>query len=268
MNFKERSYSKLRIAMLVISGILCLACFGLFLYLLISKYDPYNRLWASFGTALLFLVPVVVDLIFHKKVSDFIITFYIIYMIFAGLIGSVFYLYNITNWYDKLAHSIFGYVGGIIGLYVVCKLSDINSHKIFYTMIVCFAISLACGAVWEIWEFSSDMLFHQQAQGKPLEVITGEYVTPVTDTMFDLICNFCGTIVFCLHYLVHKKSGKNLTMGSIIKDFTTPYKPNKKSNENKPEEIIELETNDENKEDLKEKISEKLDENKETKKEE
>ncbi len=232
MNFKNRVYSKLRIAMLSISGILALGCFGLFLYLLISKYDPYNRLWSSFGSALLFLVPIVFDLFFHKKISDFIVTFFIIYMIFASLIGSVFYLYNITNWYDKLAHSIFGYVGGIIGLYVICKLSDINSHKILYTMIVCFAISLACGAVWEIWEFSSDMLFHQQAQGKPLEVITGEYITPVTDTMFDLICNFGGAIVFCLHFLIHKKTGKNLVMGSIIKDFTSSYKQNENLTDN------------------------------------
>ena len=209
-----------RITTITLSIMLSLLCFGFSLYYLITKNDPNNRLVATAGVGVVFLIPYVAELIMRKKLSNFVLVFFMLYATCAGLIGSAFTVYKLNNWYDKVIHSLFGYVGCIIGLFAVCKMSDIKSLKPAFVVFVCFSVSLMIGALWEICEFCSDQFLGQTAQGFPVETITGEMVTTIKDTMLDIICNFGGAVVFCIHYVISKATKKNLLIESMTNDFS------------------------------------------------
>ena len=48
------------------------------------------------------------------------------------------------------------------------------------------------GALWEVFEFSGDMILNNNAQGEPVTLPDGQVIRPVADTMEDIICNLCG----------------------------------------------------------------------------
>lgn len=211
--------SKLRIANMVVAAIVFVGLWVMFFIALAGIWDPYDRKFAYVACSLLMIAPFMVELIFGVKISDFVLTFFIAYALFAGVLCSGFAFYKIVPEFDKVAHSLFGYVGCIIGLLIVCKLSDYNRQSPLLVILVCFAASLACGACWEIMEFASDLLFNQTAQGVPVETVDGAIVVDRLDTMLDIICNFCGAVVFVVHYVIHIATKRNLIMGSIIKDL-------------------------------------------------
>ena len=48
--------------------------------------------------------------------------------------------------------------------------------------------------------------------------VDANYVS-VQDTDMDMLCHAGGSILFCLHYLIHVFTKKNLGMGAFIKDI-------------------------------------------------
>lgn len=95
--------------------------------------------------------------------------------------------------------------------------------------------SLGTACLWELIEFMGDMLFGQTSQGVIPDGVremiaeqgyTGvranweaiKYVS-VRDTDLDMLCHAGGSIVFCIHYLVHVFAKKNLGMGFLVSDI-------------------------------------------------
>jgi hypothetical protein len=75
-------------------------------------------------------------------------------------------------------------------------------------------------AVWEIIEFSSDRFFGTVTQGDPLDVIGGGSATDVGETMFDIIANFIGAIIFMIQYTFHHKTKKAPIMNFMINELS------------------------------------------------
>lgn len=212
--------SKLRVAMMIVCGLtFVLLWVAFFLTLGGIMPDPHNRMFTYAMTSLLMLAPYIIEMAFGVKFSDFILTFFVVYAFLAAVLGAAFALYQTVPYFDKAIHALFGYVGCVVGLLVVCKLSDYDKLTPFFVATVCFAVSLACGAVWEILEFSADIFFGQTAQGKPVDLAGGGTGVLRDDTMLDIVCNFCGAVVFIIHYVIHVMSRRNLVMGSIIRDL-------------------------------------------------
>lgn len=153
--------------------------------------------------------------------------FFVIYAFIASFLGSVLQFSAKITGYDKVLHFAFGYVGSVIGLFFVCKLSDAEKARPVYVVFVCVATSLALALLWEIFEFSGDMLFGNNAQGVPILGEDGNYYRPVTDTMYDAICNTGGAIVFLIHYVIHVCTKKSLLLGAMKKDFSKGKKTEK-----------------------------------------
>lgn len=175
----------------------------------------------------LWLVPFIFKPIFKDKISDSIYVFFVIYAFIASFLGSVLQFSAKITGYDKVLHFAFGYVGSVIGLFFVCKLSDAEKARPVYVVFVCVATSLALALLWEIFEFSGDMLFGNNAQGVPILGEDGNYYRPVTDTMYDVICNTGGAIVFLIHYVIHVCTKKSLLLGAMKKDFSKGKKTEK-----------------------------------------
>ncbi len=216
-NTKRNIIRKINI---IVSITLSIICFGLFIYTLITGDDPYNRLLGYLGVGILFVLPILFEVIFKRRLSNTIYTFINIFLFFFTFVGVVLLFYGYVPFYDKAMHSLFGYIGCILGLLIVCKLAKYEELNPIFIAIVCFSVSLMCGAVWEIFEYMCDSFLGQNMQGDLLTTIDGEQIRTITDTMRDIICNFVGALVFIIHYILHIKSKKNLYLGNIINDFS------------------------------------------------
>lgn len=205
----------LTIINLSLNGLLSALCVALMIIYGL-KGDPDHRMLSCVFMFVLSLIPLCAELIFKFRLNPTVYLFYIVYLFVAGLWGSCLNGYNKVWWLDIAIHFFFGYVGGLIGLFYLCKTKENLKLKLFTIVLICFAVSMACGAVWEIFEFIGDRFFGQTAQGFP-----NNGITPVNDTMEDIVCNFGGAVLFCIHYALYKLTHKNLGMGYIEKDFST-----------------------------------------------
>lgn len=131
------------------------------------------------------------------------ISFYLIYSFIIGAmyLGNVFDFYIIIPMYDKILHLLSGLIIGLIGYILFLHLSNGsggNSFKRYMPILFSIIFSIACAAVWEIWEFSTDQLFGFASQNNSLH-----------DTMWDIICGtlmgIISNIPIYLYYIKGKK---------------------------------------------------------------
>jgi len=113
----------------------------------------------------------------------------------------------------------------MIGLFFACKLSDTQKLSPVFVALFCFAVSMMFGALWEVFEFSGDMILNNNAQGEPVTLPDGQVIRPVADTMEDIICNLCGAAAFVIHYAAHAISRRSLGFNALIRDFSKGKKP-------------------------------------------
>ncbi len=171
------------------------------------------------GNALLWLVPFAGRAIFRDKIGDAMWAIFVIFAFLASFLGSVEGLYGSVWWYDLAMHTLFGYLGGFIGLFFLCKLADADKLNPLLVILFCFAVSLMFAALWEIFEFAGDKLLGNNAQGVPVTDINGDLYIPVDDTMEDIICNTVGALVFAAHYAAHVLSKRSLLLAGAKRDF-------------------------------------------------
>ena len=172
----------------------------------IKDYDELFRIGLAAVTA--WIVYFVCKITFLKKSE---ICFYVIlaFTFSAIYLGNVWDLYRIIPIYDKLLHLLSGVIIAIIGFVLFLYLNNGNIKEDFNTYFaVIFSIifSIAAAGLWEIWEFSTDMLFGFHSQNNSL-----------IDTMMDIICgSIMGIIANIPIYLYIK--GKNISFIEKIID--------------------------------------------------
>lgn len=172
----------------------------------IKDYDELFRIGLAAVTA--WIVYFTCKITFLKKSE---ICFYVILAFtFSSIyLGNVWDLYRIIPIYDKLLHLLSGVIIAVIGLVLFLYLNNGNIKGDFNTyFVVIFSIifSIAAAGLWEIWEFSTDMLFGFHSQNNSL-----------IDTMMDIICgSIMGIIANIPIYLYIK--GKNISFIEKIID--------------------------------------------------
>lgn len=184
-----------------------------------------ERMVVMIGNCLLWLLPFVCRPLFKDKISDGVYAFAAVYAFFASFLGTIMGFYGKVWWYDMAMHTLFGYVGAVIGLFFACKLSDAEKLSPVFLAFFCFAVSLMFAALWEVFEFSGDMILNNNAQGEPITLPDGQVIRPVADTMEDIICNLCGAAAFVIHYAAHAISRRSLGFNALIRDFSKGKKP-------------------------------------------
>ncbi len=197
--------------------------------------DPYKRTANCINTALAVWIPFVAERLLRHRFSFFQHLVYAFIMLTSCVIGSVFYVFELWAPYDKLAHGTSGYLLMIfimgIYAYFIRDFEKINAPVLIMFM---FAFSLGTACAWEVTEFLFDWLLGQNGQGHvPDEVLqkiaeagyTGiranweklKYVG-VLDTDTDMACHALGSLIFSVHFLLHKITKRDLLMGKLIKD--------------------------------------------------
>lgn len=204
-----------RVINYILMILLSITCAGLCIYYFVIG-DPNNRVLASFGVAILFVLPMLLELIFRCRFSNLLLLCYTVYAVLAGLIGCVFNVYNLTSWYDIFIHCLAGYVFCFIGLMLLGKLEKYNKLKPWTVLLFCIFLSLATELIWELMEWFADKCLGQNSQGfAPV----GQPAPLVTDTNLDMLCNFSGVVVFILHFVLGKFTKLNLGIKYIENEF-------------------------------------------------
>ncbi|NPE29481.1 hypothetical protein HNV12_16285 [Methanococcoides sp. SA1] len=157
--------------------------------------------WMHLGFFMYVLIVTFLPSIIEKKYRfEFPNEFEVLIMlyIYASLmLGEYQEFFEIFWWWDVFLHTFLGVIIASLGFILVYVLN--SEHKVnlspFFIALFSFSIAVASGAIWEIFEYSMDMLFGINMQTSGL-----------VDTMWDLIVEtLSALLVSTLGYLYLKK---------------------------------------------------------------
>ncbi len=207
---------------LLLNLVMFVTALSLAVMIFVTSDDPTKRLSSHFATMALTLLPTILHFSLKNKLNLFLYVFAALYVFIAVFLGSSLNFYNTYGNlnYDKIVHVFFGYSSALVGLYILLQTKKLNSSSLFFNLLFLFSFALMISAVWEIFEFSSDRFFGTVTQGDPLDVIGGGSATDVGETMFDIIANFIGAIIFMIQYTFHHKTKKAPIMNFMINELS------------------------------------------------
>lgn len=162
------------------------AIIGSLVILFITPFNIVNFL-KTIAIFLTILAPLFIEKIFKIKLEDKYKLAIISFVFFAHFLGVIVNLYDKVYCYDKVMH----FLSGVLTAFLSIKL--VNSKNKYINAILLIIISLAVAALWEIFEYTSSLLFNIDPQ-KTLE-------TGIHDTMQDIIVAFLGSILVSISYL-------------------------------------------------------------------
>lgn len=224
---------------LVVIAVLVLSFFG----------GRYENVFICFLTLALLLVPAFFQKNFGIQLPSTLEVIIMLFIFAAEILGEIgTYYVKIPIW-DTMLHTINGFLCAAIGFSLVDLLNRNNRFKFhlspIYLSVVAFCFSMTIGVLWEMFEFSADMLFQTDMQkdfvinsistvtldktmtNTPVIIdniknvtingqsladmgINGYIDIGIIDTMKDLIVNFIGAVVFSIIGFFYVKSrGKN-----------------------------------------------------------
>lgn len=215
-------------------GAMCLLSLVMLIYYN-TVGDPYKRTANCVNTAIAVWLPFVAERLLRHRFSFFQHLVYAFIMLTSCVIGSVFYVFETWAPYDKIAHGASGYLLMIFILGLMAYfIKDFDKISAPVLIMIMFVFSLGTACAWEVIEFLFDWLLGQNGQGYVSEEVlkkiseagyTGiranweklKYVG-VLDTDTDMACHALGSVVFTLHFALHKITKHDLLMGTLIKD--------------------------------------------------
>lgn len=135
-------------------------------------------------------------------------TFFTVFIFLAMFFGEILHFFDRFSWWDSMLHLSSGIMFGIIGYMLFISLNRDNSvrKKMNPVSVILFVLcfSVACGALWEIFEFSADCLLgtnsqrwlndYTPEQWAALQNISNASNPGLLNTMKDLICCTIGTL--------------------------------------------------------------------------
>lgn len=176
----------------------------------------------------------------------------VIFIFAAEILGEIACFYVTVPFWDKALHTTSGFIYAAVGYSMAGVL---NRHKKvsfelspLFLALVAFCFSMTIGAVWEIFEFSVDNLFHKDMQKDTvIQQITSVALDPTNrnipitisniqdvvvngeslglggyldiglyDTMGDLIVNLIGAVVFSVIGYFHQKHRKKSVVTQLF----------------------------------------------------
>lgn len=150
----------------------------------------YFREWGAFGYCLLSLALMFLPRLIRSRANvDLPIEFDVVLVVFmyaAVFLGKVGFAYERFWWWDSALHTSSGFILGYVGfllLYIKVQQKKIQASRRLIGLII-FSISLAFGAVWEIFEYGVDLLLGGNLQRGSLR-----------DTMGDLMVDAIGALI-------------------------------------------------------------------------
>ena len=186
--------------------ILCIVIGVLFLGEAVAAFLMEN--WLTGFTAILAIALTWLPYLFaEKKKIALPSAFYIVTLLFifaAIYLGEFHDYYEKIWWWDIMLHGMSSLTIGFIG-FIFVFLSNRHSKMTltpFFIAFFAFCFALACGALWEIYEFGMDQLF-----GMNMQKWQGAFNAGLIDTMEDIIVDTCGALISAIVGYIYLKKG-------------------------------------------------------------
>lgn len=178
------------------------------------KYGIDKELSYTLISLSLFIIVFIPNILrkFKIKIPPEMELLYLIFIIFAQVLGSMMELYDLIFAYDKIVHFTSGILSAFIGIYLLTVYKKYNKKSIVFNAIFIIFTSLAVAALWEIFEFSCDSIFGNDAQ----RVLS----TGVKDTMGDIIMAFLASILVTILYLYEETNNKSIIVKRFIEKLS------------------------------------------------
>lgn len=133
------------------------------------------------------------------------------FLMFSFFLGNIWSLYQIIPLWDFVLHLFSGFMLSVFGycfLYMLSGYDKSNVTNYGLAAMFVFLFCVASAGVWEIYEFSGDMLFGLNSQNGSL-----------LDTMTDIIAGTLGSIPMIVMLLL-KRAGKQIKLPEkLIEDI-------------------------------------------------
>ncbi len=222
------------------------------------KSRDYENIFLCILTLILFSIPSFIEKKIHIDIPDTLEVIILLFIFSAEILGEIKTYYLIFPYWDTILHTINGFLAAAIGFSLIDILNKNDKFAIslspLFVALVAFCFSMTIGVLWELFEFSMDQFFgfdmqkdtyltsfqsvllNEQGLNVPVKVnveslvINGEpwraYIDlGLIDTMYDLLVNFIGAVVFSIFgYFYIKQRGKgNFLNRFILRPNTQTY---------------------------------------------
>lgn len=135
---------------------------------------------------------------------DFITT---LFLFVSLLLGDFMDFYSKFWWWDKVLHTLSGFLIGLLGFLIIYSLRF--SQKVIMspsmTILFSYTFSMGIAAIWEIIEYTIDSFFGTNMQRSGL-----------VDTMWDMIVASIGAILISILGFIYLKYGKGILFKNMI----------------------------------------------------
>ena len=170
-------------------------------------------------------------------------TAFTVFTFLAMFFGEILGFYDRFGWWDSMLHFSSGIIFGLVGYMLFISLNRDSSvrGKLHPVSVILFAVcfSIACGTVWEIFEFAGDSLLGMNMQRWQTEISSQDWAVMqnvsnssnpgLINTMKDIICDMAGTLLSIpiLLPMIRRNNHyakTNITTEELIAELT-PQKP-------------------------------------------
>ena len=124
-----------------------------------------------------------------------------IHIVLASDLGSALSFYSRFSFWDLLMHGYFGFVFAVIMYMFLLQWNGEKLNKFGFLSLI-FLSTSGAAALWEVWEFLCDTFLGCDAQR--VQEALANNISPVSDTMTDIIIAFAGVLVFYIALYIDK----------------------------------------------------------------
>lgn len=158
-------------------------------------------------------LPSILSRKWNMTISSPIHILYYIFLYCAVFLGEVFDFYYVVPHWDTMLHLMSGAMLGALGFILVDLLNGSDRVQVHlspaFVALFAFCFSMACGAVWEIYEYTVDSLMKLNMQKYMTEqgaVLAGR--AALIDTMDDIICDAlsAGAVSLIGYFSIRRKA--------------------------------------------------------------
>lgn len=171
----------------------------------------------------LFMLPAFIKKKFKIELPSTLEIIIILFIFSAEVLGTINNFYGIFPHFDKMLHTLNGFLAASVGFSLVYLLNtNIETFKLspFFVSLVAFCFSMTIGVCWEFLEYSFDNFLNMNTQKDEIiyefreikdvdytliydkngneKKIDGYVDIGLNDTMNDLIVNFIGALIYCI----------------------------------------------------------------------
>ena len=215
------------------TGFCCLVAVATLVYLRIFGGELFDYFYCL-ATIPFVCLPAILSVLFHwnfNLIAYSVFTFYAM----GPIIGAVYDVYYMVPWWDDLLHTLAGVIFAICGTYLIHAVNRGNKSTVLLNAIFGLMVSISIAVIWEIFEFSSDMLLGSDMQADTIiSTITtkigrtdggvtvfenikevsvdgtslglGGYLDiGLVDTMQDMIVETLGALVYFIYAVIDKE---------------------------------------------------------------